>query len=165
MNEDALLKRLDTIVRRNTAVRLIEDSILRLEAKLALNPKDLFAWDTIPLSVFPDSVPAEIKSCWVFLIRAGIPPDKHRHPNSIQRTVAWRGSGDLQVAKGQRFTSNVLETNRDLPLNRRWVSIPANSWHRPVVTSDWVVVSFHEVPAEELIEEASEGRKSRKYVW
>jgi hypothetical protein len=32
---------------------------------------------------------------------------------------------------------------------------PKNIWHQPVVSpdNDWVVVSFHTVPAEELIEE------------
>jgi len=40
-------------------------------------------------------------------------------------------------------------------LEQRWISIPPNVWHRPVVgkDADWVVVSFHTVLAEELIEE------------
>jgi len=43
-------------------------------------------------------------------------------------------------------------------------------WHRPVVgkDADWVVVSFHTVPAEELIEEKldeAEGElRQKKYV-
>jgi hypothetical protein len=36
----------------------------------------------------------------------------------------------------------------------RWVSIPAGTWHQAVVPDeDWVVVSFHTVPEDELIEE------------
>jgi hypothetical protein len=39
-------------------------------------------------------------------------------------------------------------------LERRWISIPTNVWHQVVVPEvDWAVVSFHTVPAEELIEE------------
>jgi hypothetical protein len=41
------------------------------------------------------------------------------------------------------------------PLERRWISIPKNIWHRPVIPNDgdWVVVSFHTASAAELIEE------------
>jgi len=52
----------------------------------------------------------------------------------------------------------------------RWISIPPNVWHRPVVgkDADWVVISFHTVPAEELIEEKldeAEGElRQKKYV-
>jgi hypothetical protein len=53
------------------------------------------------------------------------------------------------------WRSNFLVSDPIAPLERRWISIPQNVWHRPVIgkESDWVVVSFHTVPAEELIEE------------
>src|SRR5262249_54465621 len=39
-------------------------------------------------------------------------------------------------------------------LEARWISVPPNVWHQAVVPDqDWVVVSFHTVPAHELIEE------------
>jgi hypothetical protein len=43
----------------------------------------------------------------------------------------------------------------DASWERRWISIPANVWHRPVINVErgWTVVSFHTVPPEELIEE------------
>src|SRR5205085_962971 len=39
-----------------------------------------------------------------------------------------------------------------------WEPIPQNVWHQPVISkeTDWVAVSFHTVPAEELIEERPE---------
>ncbi|PYK51522.1 MAG: hypothetical protein DME20_01455 [Verrucomicrobia bacterium] len=48
-----------------------------------------------------------------------------------------------------------MVSDPDAPLERRWVSIPRNVWHRPMVgaDADWAVVSFHTVVAEELIEE------------
>ena len=54
-----------------------------------------------------------------------------------------------------KWKSNILVSDADAPLERRWISIPTNVWHRPVIPNDndWVVVSFHTVPAEELIEE------------
>jgi hypothetical protein len=51
-----------------------------------------------------------------------------------------------------------LTSDSDAPLEKRWISIPQNVWHQPVISkeADWVVVSFHTVPAEELIEERPE---------
>ncbi len=56
-------------------------------------------------------------------------------------------------------------------MEQRWISIPQNAWHRPVVRKggDWTVVSFHTVPAEELIEEklddsSQDGTKQMKYL-
>jgi hypothetical protein len=59
----------------------------------------------------------------------------------------------------------------DAPLERRWISIPTNVWHRPVIDAagDWAVVSFHTMPAEELIEDRPDdsreaGTKQMKYL-
>jgi hypothetical protein len=64
-----------------------------------------------------------------------------------------------------------LISDPDAPLEQRWISIPQNAWHRPVVgaDSDWTVVSFHTVLAEELIEEkpddgTKDGTKQTKYL-
>jgi hypothetical protein len=48
-----------------------------------------------------------------------------------------------------------LVSDPDAPLEGRWISIPRNVWHQVVVPEgrDWVVVSFHTVLPEELIEE------------
>ena len=69
--------------------------------------------------------------------------------------LSFEGRGDLQTGEQGNWQSNVLVSDPDAPLERRWVSIPRNVWHRPVVgaDADWAVVSFHTVAAEELIEE------------
>ena len=112
------------------------------------------AWEPIPLEVF-DKLPAEIKSSWVFVLRAGTNTGPERHPNSHQRMMSFAGGGDLQTGELDVWKSNVLTSDPAAPWEQRWVSIPPNIWHQPVVPneSDWVVVSFHTVPAEELIEE------------
>ena len=39
-------------------------------------------------------------------------------------------------------------------VDRRWVTIPPNTWHQLFVgPGDWGMLSFHTVAAEELIEE------------
>jgi hypothetical protein len=75
--------------------------------------------------------------------------------------MSFEAAGDLQVRAGPgdggegQWQSNLLVSEPDAPLERRWISIPRNVWHQVVVPKgpDWVVVSFHTVPAEELIEE------------
>src|SRR5262249_48673857 len=53
------------------------------------------------------------------------------------------------------WRSNLLTSESSAPLDRRWISIPQNVWHRLVISKDedCTVVSFHTVPATELIEE------------
>ena len=68
------------------------------------------------------------------------------------------------------WQSNILVSDPDVPLDEQWISIPPNVWHQPVVATgtDWVVVSFHTVPAEELIEErpgsGEGGTKQMRYL-
>ena len=115
------------------------------------------AWEPIPLSAFDPKLPEGIESAWVFILRADSNTGAERHPNSHQRMMSFIGSGDLQTRPdlNQPWKANLLESNPAKPLNDRWISIPPNVWHQPVVgpTEDWVVVSFHTVPPNELIEE------------
>jgi hypothetical protein len=77
-----------------------------------------------------------------------------KHPNSHQRMTSWKGGGDFRVHDGARWRSHVLTSDPKAALSRRWISIPVDTWHQGVVgEQDWVVVSFHTVPAAELIEE------------
>ena len=124
------------------------------------------AWEPIPLTVYGGAVPDAIKSSWVFVLRASANTGAERHPNSHQRMMSFQGSGDMQVQAGssapnnEGWQSNMLISDPDAPLEKRWISIPQNVWHQPVISkeADWVVVSFHTVPAEELIEERPESR-------
>jgi hypothetical protein len=124
------------------------------------------AWRPIALTIFSGALPAVIHSSWVFILRAGVNTGAERHPNSYQRMMSFEGIGDMQTdaesaGGGARapsdivWESHVLGSDPDVSLERHWISIPQNVWHQPVVAkgADWVVVSFHTVPAEELIEE------------
>src|SRR5262249_31835106 len=124
----------------------------------------------IPLSLYGDSLPAFIRSSWVFILRAGATTGPERHPNSRQRMMSFRGTGDMQTGGDGRWQSHALISDCGAELGQRWVSILVNAWHQAVVPeADWVVVSFHTVPAEELIEErpdaAESGRtRQRRYL-
>lgn len=133
---------------------------------LAKKPDALMTWEPITLETFGDKLPPTIESAWIFVLRAGTDTGAERHPNSHQRMMTFAGAGDMKIdAKGTAneveaeseiaWHSHILVSDVNAPLERRWISIPKNIWHRPVTPkdADWVVVSFHTVPVEELIEE------------
>jgi hypothetical protein len=169
--ERVRLESIDAILRSEIVRRQIRPIIERVRAELARKKEALMTWETIPLTVFTGGLPREIRSAWVFVLRAGANTGAERHPNSHQRMMSFEGSGDMQTGEPGQWQSNVLISNPEAQLEQRWISIPQNAWHRPVigVDADWTVVSFHTVPAEELIEEkpddsSKDGTKQMKYL-
>jgi hypothetical protein len=153
--ERSRLEALDTALRSESVREQIRSVVTRVREKLARRKDALMSWEPFALEVLTARLPAEIRSAWVFVLRAGADTGAERHPNSHQRMMSFEGSGDLQTGELGNWQSNVLVSDPDAPLERRWISIPPNVWHRPVIDAeaDWAVVSFHTVPAEELIEE------------
>jgi hypothetical protein len=163
--ERSLLEALDRIVRSEEVGSQIRFIVERVRADLARKPDALMAWEPVALEKF-GSLPPSIQSGWIFILRAGADTGAERHPNSHQRMMTFAGTGDMKMdAQGTSnevedeseivWRSNNLMSDSGTPLEQRWISIPKNIWHRPVIPkgADWVVVSFHTVPAEELIEE------------
>jgi len=168
-SEKSTLTVLDQLL-QSAAVRApIDAAVGPLERKLAANSSAQMAWETLPLSLFDPGLPETIRSSWVFILRGGAVTGAERHPNSHQRTLSYRGAGDLQTMEGGRWRSHALVSEPGAPLGERWVSIPANTWHQVVVRGGhWVVVSFHTAPAEQLIEErpdSDDARASRRRLY
>jgi hypothetical protein len=169
--ERSRLEALDAALRSDSMRERIRSAVVRLREQLARRKDALMSWEPFPLHIFATTLPPEIRSAWVFVLRAGADTGAERHPNSHQRMMSFEGSGDLQTGEDGEWQSNVLVSDPDAPLERRWISIPANVWHRPVINTetDWAVVSFHTVPAEELIEERPDdsreaGTRQMKYL-
>ena len=175
--ERTILVGLDQILRSEKMRTLIRPVVERVHDKLFRERGALMTWEPIPLTVYGSVLPGAIKSSWVFILRAGANTGAERHPNSHQRMMSFQGSGDMQVQSGNSapnnggWQSNMLISDSDAPLEKRWISIPQNVWHQPVISkeADWVVVSFHTVPAEALIEErpessGEEGMKQMRYL-
>lgn len=154
MDEEELLTRLDAEVWRAIAAGRLDAAIRRVTAALARDAGLRLAWEALPLHAY-DTLPETIRSSWVFVLRGGTTTGAERHPNSIQRVMSYRGRGDLQTWDGGGWQSSVLSSARDTPLAGRWLTIPANVWHRPVMPqgAPWLVVSFHTAAADSLIEE------------
>src|SRR5438128_2377220 len=164
--ERSLLQQLDRILRSEQMRAQILPIMERVRSELTRNQDTLMAWEPIPLTLFRGVLPGVIRSSWVFILRAGANTGAERHPNSHQRMMSFEGTGDLQTDAGPAdrsarapsdivWQSHVLVSDTDASLEQRWISIPQNVWHRPVIPkgADWVVVSFHTVPAKQLIEE------------
>ena len=148
------LQVLDAIVRQKSVSTMIDSIVLRVEQKLAQDLEALLAWEPVPLATYAERLPEIIRSSWVFVLRAQANTGDERHPNSHQRMMSYRGSGDIQIWTGEKWCSNLLISDSDARIESRWVSIPPNTWHQAVVPEEnWVVVSFHTVSEEELIEE------------
>src|SRR5215831_14468532 len=169
--ERLLLEALDGALRSENVRKQIRSVVERDREQLARTKDALMTWEPFPLDVLATRLPPEIRSAWVFVLRAGADTGAERHPNSHQRMMSFEGSGDLQTGEPGNWQSNVLVSDPDAWLERRWISIPTNVWHRPVISSetDWAVVSFHTVPAEELIEERPDdskeaGTRQMKYL-
>lgn len=167
--ETRTLEILDTLVQQATVRRELDAIADTLEARLAVERSQPLVWQPIPLSLYGVTVPPGIQSSWVFVLRRNSISGAERHPNSIQRVMSYRGTADLQTRPEERWISNRLVSQPDAPLLDRWLSIPAGVWHQGVMADeDWVVVSFHTVPAGELIEErpeeAGDGTTQRHYL-
>jgi hypothetical protein len=169
--ERTRLESIEIVLRSDTVREQIRPIIERVRAELTRKNEALMTWEPIPLTVFGRALPREIRSAWVFVLRAGADTGAERHPNSHQRMMTFEGSGDMRTEQGGQWQSNVMVSNPEASLEQRWISIPQNVWHRPVVgaEADWTVVSFHTVPAEELIEEkqdesSQDGTKQMKYL-
>jgi len=169
--ERSRLEVLDRALRSESVREHIRFIVVRVREQLARRTDALMSWEPFPLDVLATRLPPEIRSAWVFVLRAGADTGAERHPNSHQHMISFEGSGDLQTGEPGNWQSNVLISDADASLEQRWISIPTNVWHRPVIdaATDWVVVSFHTVPAEELIEERPDdsrdaGTRQMKYL-
>ena len=175
--EKSLLEELDAIVGSEEIRAQIYPIVERVRAELARNEKAQMTWEPIPLTIYGGALPSGIRSSWVFVLRGGAATGAERHPNSHQRMMWFEATGDLQVRAGLanggegQWQSSLLVSEPEAPLERRWISILRNVWHQVVVPEgpDWVVVSFHTVSAEELIEERPDsddpvGTKQMRYL-
>jgi hypothetical protein len=153
VEERAILQSLDAAISDEAVIAKLDLLVAQVEAKLAQDPAAVMAYEPVPLNWYGGKLPGPIRSSWVFILRARTNTGAERHPNSRQRVASYRGTGDLQVWDDQ-WRSNFLKSEAETSLESRWLSIPVNVWHQVVVPeNNWVVVSFHTVPAEELIEE------------
>jgi hypothetical protein len=149
---DPVLRALDEVVRADSAVTVVRDTLARVLQELDASDS-VMAWEVVPLEAFKGTLPETIRSCWIFVIRAGADTGAERHPNSHQRSFSLTGKGRFELFDGTAWQPHPLVSS-DGGSEQRWVSIPPSTWHRLFVGSGaWGMVSFHTVAPEDLIEE------------
>ena len=152
--ERKILGALDEALRSPGAQKAIQAIVSRVVQKLADDTGAALVWESVPLAAYGGRLPEIIRSSWVFVLRKNSTSGAERHPNSRQRMISYRGRADMQTWENGAWRSNVLTADLSAPFNQRWLSIPLNVWHKPVMgAEDWVVVSFHTATDTELIEE------------
>jgi hypothetical protein len=152
--ERAVLENLDGLVASPAVREHLAQVAERVTLQLTQEAASLMAWEPLRLEIYGEALPKFIRSSWVFALRAGVTTGAERHPNSHQRMMSLQGAGDLQTGGEGLWRSQHLVSDNGAELLRRWATIPPNVWHQAVVPSQhWIVVSFHTVAADELIEE------------
>lgn len=151
--ERDILETLDRETRASRAAAFLSDLTAEVGTVLKRDSAARLAWRSVPLDIY-DRLPGGIASSWIFVLRANCSSGAERHPNSIQRVMSYQGSADMRTWDGERWVSNLLRSEAEQALENRWLSIPTNVWHRPVMEdADWVVISFHTAADTALIEE------------
>jgi len=155
--EKQILELLDRAVNEENIRQHMIGVIQRVEEALKNDKNAMMSWEPIPLSLYKQPLPSEIKSSWVFNLRKNSTTGAERHPNSIQRMMSYQGYGDFQTKPGNDWESKFLKSNFKVGIEKRWISIPVNVWHQGVVGDEnWIVLSFHTAEVSELIEERPE---------
>jgi hypothetical protein len=150
---DPLIRELTELIETNAVTATLREIVPRVRRHLAASDAPM-AWEVVPLSVFGERLPDSIRSCWIFVIRAGASTGAERHPNSHQRSCSLLGAGTFDVHDGAAWRPHALTSGAHDEVGERWVSMPPSTWHRlRVGSAEWAMVSFHTVDAGDLIEE------------
>ena len=151
--QDPVLRALNEIVSTDMGMATVTEGLRRANQQLRATTA-LMAWEVVPLDVFRAGLPESIRSCWIFVIRAGAATGAERHPNSHQRSFSLAGSGTFELRDGKEWRPHALSSTEGGSIEQRCVSIPPSTWHRLFAGPEpWGMVSFHTVAPEELIEE------------
>jgi oxalate decarboxylase/phosphoglucose isomerase-like protein (cupin superfamily) len=127
--------------------------------RMLATSREPFGWRFIDLG--SRQLPGGIRSGAVFVLPAGTTPPGHHHPNSIQhmRVLAGRAVVTLRSAEGPAQHD---PARYGVGAERPWVVIPSGVVHQLEVSAegDLVVLSFHTVVEEELLEVSAAGERT-----
>jgi quercetin dioxygenase-like cupin family protein len=147
---DPILALLEKVVSTENTLSNLRPIVARVQTELKTKSNEPMTWESLPPSFFGNELPCQLASIWIFAIRAGTYLGVERHPNSYQRTIALHGGGLFELYDNGAWKPYPVSSIGE----ERCVSIPQNTWHRVTAgPEDWAMISFHTVPAAELIEE------------
>jgi len=151
--ERKIIDQLDALVFKKEALQEIESLAKHLFKQLQTKPAAAFMRAELPLALFGKTLPHDIKSSNVYVIRPSVSSGLERHPNSHQRSLALAGEGVFELGTGSP-QSHSIGNRATATAAERWVSIPPNIWHQAVAAGNyWTVVTFHTALDQEIINE------------
>jgi len=158
MQPDPIANELSRALKSPSVRNRIAAALARVQGALAARPDQPQAWEPLPLGSLGFTIPSEILSCWIFVLRAGATFGAERHPNSHQRTVALAGAALFELFIDGTWSPWAVGGGTGARGLSPTISIPPSVWHRiKIGPENFVSVSFHTVGADELIEETPLG--------
>lgn len=155
---DPIAVELSHSIRSSRVRKAIAPTLARVESALFARPDQPQACEPLVLSSLGFEIPAGIRSCWIFVLRADAAFGAERHPNSHQRTVALSGTALFEVFIDGSWSPRPVSGAEGESQHACAVSIPPSVWHRiRIGPQNFVSVSFHTVPPDQLIEETPIG--------
>jgi hypothetical protein len=153
----ARLRALDALI--EGALRPLIDEAVDAARRMLATSQEPFGWQFI--DVGSGDLPDGIGSVAVFVLPAGSTPPGHHHPNSTQhmRLLAGRATVTLRSTGSPARHDPV---RYDVGAQRPWLVIPERVVHEIEVPpgADLVVLSFHTVAQEDLLEVSSAGERT-----
>jgi quercetin dioxygenase-like cupin family protein len=164
MNEDRLdltpevgptLRRLDELI--EGVLREEIDEAVASAREMLEGTNEPFGWHFLDLG--SAELPSGIRSGGVFVLPGGSAPPAHRHPNSTQHMRVLSGDA-VAVLRSEETTED--PTRSGIGAEHPWLVIPRDVVHGFELSPDHdlVVLSFHTVPQEELLEVGSTGART-----
>jgi oxalate decarboxylase/phosphoglucose isomerase-like protein (cupin superfamily) len=149
-----MLEKLDTLIEAEFRGQI--DGAISQAREMLARSDEPFGWHFLDLG--STEMPGGVRSGGVFVLPGETAPPAHRHPNSIQHMRVLSGEAEITLASeesGDEARSTVSDANP-------WIVIPRDLVHSLVVApdQDLVVLSFHTVPQEELLEVGEAGERT-----
>ncbi len=155
------LKRLHTAVESLLRQESFSRAVERLRVELGGSPEP-FVWSTVALDTISVTLPATIKSCWIFHLKRDVSSGCHYHPNSVQHMIALNGHGRSKVGGVERRMIPFGSASHSI--EEKWYVIGEGIPHEFFPEGeDMTVVSFHTCEAAELEEMACGSGARRIY--
>ena len=151
------LPALDTLIEGELRPQIAE-AVEVARRMLATSPEP-FGWHFIDLGA--RKLPGGIRSGAVFVLPAGTTPPGHHHPNSIQHMRVLAGQAVVTL-RSTESSARQDPIRYGVGEERPWLVIPRGVVHQIEVLPDGelVVLSFHTVPEEDLLEVSAAGERT-----
>jgi len=157
----AYLNQLNEIVVSILEIPTVIEKISELKKKVQQSDEP-FVWSVIDSGFLSRSLPGNLKSSWIFVLKEGVPSGCHYHPNSIQHMILIEGGGKSKV--GGKFKKMISFGSPGYRIEDIWYVIEEGVEHEFFPEGqDMVVISFHTCAANELQEVFCETSRSRVY--